>query len=36
MRKRTKLHRINSTKIIPQLIKIEQAICDSHLKREAE
>ena len=26
--------RINSTKSIPQLIKIEQAICDSHLKEK--
>ena len=34
MRKRTKLRRINSTKSIPQLIKIEQAICDSHLKEK--
>ena len=32
MRKPTKLRNTNSTKTIPQLIKIEQAICDSHLK----
>ena len=34
MRTRTKLCIINSTKHIPQLIKIEQAICDSHLKEK--
>ena len=31
-----KLRRINSTKSIPQLIKIEQAICDSHLKERLD
>ena len=36
MRKRTKLRRINSTKSITQLIKIEQAICDSHLKERLD
>ena len=34
MRKRTKLHKMSSTKSITQLIKIEQAICDSHLKEK--
>ena len=34
MRKRTKLRKTNSTKPIPQLIKIEKAICDSHLKEK--
>ena len=34
MRKRTKLRRINSTKSIPQLIKIKQTICDSHLNEK--
>ena len=34
MRKHTKLRKINSTESIPQLIKIEQAICDSHLKEK--
>ena len=34
MRKRTKLRKMSSTKSITQLIKIEQAICDSHLKEE--
>ena len=34
MHKRTKLRKINSTKSIPQLIKIEQAICYSHLKEK--
>ena len=36
MRKRTKLRIINSTKSIPQLIQIEQAICDSHLKERLD
>ena len=34
MRKRTKLRKTNLTKSIPQLIKIEQAICNSHLKEK--
>ena len=34
IRKRTKLRKINSTKSIPQLIKIEQAICNSHFKEK--
>ena len=34
MRKRTKLRKMSSTKSITQLIKIEQAICDSHLKEK--
>ena len=34
MRKRTKLRKMSSTKYITQLIKMEQAICDSHLKDE--
>ena len=34
MRKPTKLRKINLTKSIPQLTKIEQAICDSHLKEK--
>ena len=34
MRKRTKLRKMSSTKSITQLIKIEQAICDSHLKKK--
>ena len=34
MCKHTKLRKSNSTKSIPQLIKIEQAICDSHLKEK--
>ena len=34
MRKRTKLRKTNSTKTIPQLIKIKKAICDSHLKEK--
>ena len=34
MRTHTKLHKIYSTESIPQLIKIEQAICDSHLKEK--
>ena len=34
MRKRTKLRITSSTKSITQLIKIEQAICDSHLKEK--
>ena len=34
MRKRTKLLKMSSTKSITQLIKIEQAICDSHFKEK--
>ena len=34
MRKRTKLRKMSSIKSITQLIKIEQAICDSHLKEK--
>ena len=34
MQKRTKLRKMSSTKSITQLIKIEQAICDSHLKEK--
>ena len=36
MRKRTNLCKTNSNKTIPQLIKIEKAICDtdSHLKEK--
>ena len=34
MRKWTKLRKMSSTKSITQLIKIEQAICDSHLKEK--
>ena len=34
MCKCTKLRKTNSTKTISQLIKIEQAICDSHLKEK--
>ena len=34
MRKRTKLRKMSSTKSITQLIKIEQAICDSHIKEK--
>ena len=34
MRKRTKLRKMSSTKSITQLIKIEQAICDSHLREK--
>ena len=34
MRKRTKLRKMSSTKSITQLIKIEQAICDSHFKEK--
>ena len=34
MRRGTKLCKTNSTKTIPQLIKIEHAICDSHLKEK--
>ena len=34
MRKRTKLRKMCSTKSITQLIKTEQAICDSHLKKK--
>ena len=34
MRKRTKLCKMSSTKSITQLIKIEQAICDSHIKEK--
>ena len=34
MRKQTKLRNMSSTKSITQLIKIEQAICDSHLKEK--
>ena len=34
MRKRTKLCKMSSTKSFTQLIKIEQAICDSHLKEK--
>ena len=30
----TKLHKINSTESIPQFKKIEQSICDSHLKEK--
>ena len=32
--KRTKLRKTNLTESIPQLIKIEQAICDSQLKEK--
>ena len=34
MRKRTKLRKMSSTKSITQLIKIEQAMCDSHFKEK--
>ena len=34
MRKRTKLRKMSSTKSITQLIKNEQAICDSHFKEK--
>ena len=34
MRKRTKLRKMNSTKSNTKLIKIEQAICDSHFKEK--
>ena len=34
IRKHTKLCKTNLTKTIPQLIKIEKAICDSHLKEK--
>ena len=34
MRKLTKLRKMSSTKSITLLIKIEQAICDSHLKEK--
>ena len=34
MRKRTKLRKMSYTKSITQLIKIEQAICDSHFKEK--
>ena len=34
MQKRTKLRKMSSTKSIAQLIKIEQTICDSHLKEK--
>ena len=34
MRKRTNLRKMSSTKSITHLIKIEQAICDSHLEEK--
>ena len=34
MRKWSKLRKMSSTKSITQLIKIEQAICDSHFKEK--
>ena len=34
MRKRTKLRKMSSTKSNTQIIKIEQSICDSHLKEK--
>ena len=34
MRKRTKLHKMSPTKLNTKLIKIEQAICESHFKEE--
>ena len=34
MRKRTKLRKMSSIKSITQLIKIEQAICDSHFNEK--
>ena len=34
MQKRTKLRKMSSTKSITQLIKIEQAICDTHFKEK--
>ena len=34
MRKRTKLRKMSSTKSITQLIKIEPAICDSHINEK--
>ena len=34
MRKRTKLRKFSSSKSNTQLIKIEQAICDSHFKEK--
>ena len=34
MRKRTKLRKMSSTKSNTQIIKIDQAICDSHFKEK--